>query len=439
MTLLSVMLVLSVLALMSMGAARLAIWGERLSQGELDLAVSFEAAEAALWDAEWDVMGLNNMGLNNTASARHCDFVAASFLANKETTGVEARCGVGPHAGVCFDADHPGQAWRRLTGVMKSESGQGAQNQTVAYGQFTGASWAAVSLGGLVAQNPLHPVHQVQPPRYLVEWAPLVTQDPDQPRAGWVVTAVGFGLNPATQTWLQVVLNKPGPAVQTPCKPPSLTSQNPYGVQKPWVYLPPLSGSAMPHRWRCHEQATEEIQGSPSSPSKSTICGRLSWRELAVGGSGFTLIELLVVVAILGILSAVAYPQYAHHLTRVKRSACQALVMQTLQAQERYKSENATYRLLPLAPPAPPAPLGASTGGPNEASPVCAVGARTCAVGGGVSAGSKNSKGSPLTACIEVFAQPLVQNSDWAEMSVDSQGRTRCVMDDSKGASNCWP
>ena len=39
MTLLSVMLVLSVLALMSMGAARLAIWGERLSQGELDLVV----------------------------------------------------------------------------------------------------------------------------------------------------------------------------------------------------------------------------------------------------------------------------------------------------------------------------------------------------------------------------------------------------------------
>jgi Tfp pilus assembly protein PilX len=46
MTLLSVMLVLSVLALMSMGAVRLAIWGERLSQAELDLAVSFEAAEA---------------------------------------------------------------------------------------------------------------------------------------------------------------------------------------------------------------------------------------------------------------------------------------------------------------------------------------------------------------------------------------------------------
>jgi prepilin-type N-terminal cleavage/methylation domain-containing protein len=428
MTLLSVMLVLSVLALMSMGAARLAIWGERLSQGELDLAVSFEAAEAALWDAEWDVMGVDN-----SASARHCDFVASSFLANRETTGGEARCGVGPHAGVCFDADHPGQAWRRLTDVMKSESGQGAQNQTVAYGQFTGASWASVSLGGLVAQNPLHQVHQVQPPRYLVEWAPLVTQDRDQPRAGWVVTAVGFGLNPATQTWLQVVLNKPGPAVQTPCKPPSLASPNPADVQKPWVYLPPRSASAMPHRWRCHEQATEETQGSPPSPAKSTICGRLSWRELAVGGSGFTLIELLVVVAILGVLSAVAYPQFAQHLTRVKRSSCQALVMQTLQAQERYKSENATYRLLPLAP------SGSSNGGPNEESPACAVGARACAVGVGVDVGSRNSKGSSLAVCIEVFAQPLYQHSDWAEMSLDSQGRTRCVMDDSKGASNCWP
>jgi hypothetical protein len=29
-------------------------------------------------------MGLNNMGLNNTASARHCDFLAASFWPTKK-------------------------------------------------------------------------------------------------------------------------------------------------------------------------------------------------------------------------------------------------------------------------------------------------------------------------------------------------------------------
>ena len=149
MTLLSVMMVLSVMALMTLGAARYALWGERLSQGERDLAVSFEAAEAALLDAEWDVMGLRTDPANGEASKRHCDFVAAEFLAN--TRPGAAVCGQGQSVGVCFDAAHPGQAWRQASPWLRTEVGQAAQNRTVAYGQFTepdSAAGAATTLCG---------------------------------------------------------------------------------------------------------------------------------------------------------------------------------------------------------------------------------------------------------------------------------------------------
>ncbi|MFA7552717.1 MAG: type IV pilin protein [Spongiibacteraceae bacterium] len=58
---------------------------------------------------------------------------------------------------------------------------------------------------------------------------------------------------------------------------------------------------------------------------------------------GFTLIEVMITVAILGILIAIALPNYRSFVLKGNRSDAMAILNEVMQAQERYAAANDTY------------------------------------------------------------------------------------------------
>jgi type IV pilus assembly protein PilE len=58
---------------------------------------------------------------------------------------------------------------------------------------------------------------------------------------------------------------------------------------------------------------------------------------------GFTLIETMITVAVAGVLSSIAYPNLEGHVLRARRTDALVALMQAQLAEERYRTNNASY------------------------------------------------------------------------------------------------
>jgi type IV pilus assembly protein PilE len=58
---------------------------------------------------------------------------------------------------------------------------------------------------------------------------------------------------------------------------------------------------------------------------------------------GVTLLELMIVVVIIGLLAAIAYPNYRQYVARAKRNEARAALLQIATNQERFYLQNNTY------------------------------------------------------------------------------------------------
>jgi type IV pilus assembly protein PilX len=185
-TLIIVLILLVTVTLLGIGGARIALLAERATRNDRDYQVAWQAAEAALMDAQFDIRGPNASGSQRMALFNDSDTSVFASGCNTQAA----------YRGLCEPAEGK-PVWARVDFLDQSASAR-----TVAYGTFTGRSFDAGGVG----------VKPARVPRYLIEWVPDTTPLGSASTGAkpimYRITAMGFGPREDVQVVLQVAFKK---------------------------------------------------------------------------------------------------------------------------------------------------------------------------------------------------------------------------------------
>ncbi len=200
-SLIVVLLILVVVSVLGVGGAQIALMAERGSRNDRDMQVAWQAAEAALMDAEFDIHG------PNTAAASR----RAMFDGMSNTSAFVAGCGTSANTtsknrGLCQLPLTGKPAWLTVDFTLDSATSA----PTTAFGTFTGRSFASVATGGTATG-----VQPAKAPRYVIEPIPDILEREvgvagkananKQPGFIYRVTAMGFGPRADIQALNQIL------------------------------------------------------------------------------------------------------------------------------------------------------------------------------------------------------------------------------------------
>lgn len=186
-SLIVVLLILIVVSILGVGGAQIALQAEHGARNDRDMQVAWQAAEAALQDAEFDIHGpgtSNRSALLGSLSST-VDFVPECGKASDGANKV----------GLCALVEKGKPAWLTVNFTTTD-----ATARTVRFGTFTGRSFAS---GG----GTLTGVQPFQAPRYVIEPIP----DPGNRDLSssntylYRVTAMGFGPRQDIQAVTQII------------------------------------------------------------------------------------------------------------------------------------------------------------------------------------------------------------------------------------------
>ena len=187
--LITTLILLVVVTLLGIGASQMVLLSERSTRFDRDQQIAFQAAEAALIDAEFDIRGPNTSATQRVAMFTGTPDDKVNFVLG---------CGTGTLLGLCSDTlinNKP--VWY---GVEFTDASAGAK--TIKFGEFTGRTLSTGTTG----------IRPEMLPRYIIEAiddkTPGSSSSSSTPKILYRVTAMGFGPRKETQAVVQMIFRK---------------------------------------------------------------------------------------------------------------------------------------------------------------------------------------------------------------------------------------